>query len=427
MEFKIRDDIEIKSLSFRTNEIVQYTNKDIARYVSYFLDKINSIADLSKPIGVKLGHLSFVSVCGMLALVKSGRDYAIIYHQNLDLREDIDHLFSHVFYLGPFNDRNEDVINFEIQGAEHTINTDLNFIFHPTQIVYELPENSTSLEVLTTSGEIESSSVNAAMDHYFVEDDYCVFHRPMQHIGVATLCIYPALFKAKTIILCLDKEEWTAEIDSATHIHFGYSMIRDKWPMPKKLRMLTTGGYDFNQEIIAYVTNKSNIENIVDCYGTKNCPPPLAIRHLKISNYPIPFKWINKIIKPHVYNDLLLLTSAIPGLLKCKDNDYLDFRKTQDTAFEVDETTLYLKVIRNIDQKNIISNVRMHHSTFADHSFMQFIKDDTDIDLKLAFYYDNGIFYPNILVNQEELDQCIKYVKDHDIEAVVYVKHNDNN
>jgi len=430
MEFKIRDDIVIRARSVRSNnEMTEYRSNDIARYVSYFLNKINKITDHTKPIGVKLGHLSFVSICCMLALVKSGRNYAVVYHQNFNLREDIDYLFSHVFYLGPFPDRNNDVLNFEIEGAEHTVNTDLTFAFQPTQVAYYLPDNTSKLEILTSSGKIEASSTKAAMDHYFTDNDYCVFHRPMQHIGVATLCIYPALFKVKNISICINISEWAQEINQATHVHFGYTMITDKFPLPKKLRILTTGGYDFNQDCIEYVRSICDVDTIVDCYGTRNCPPPLAIRQLTISKYPIPFKWINNFIKPDVRENILYLTAVEPNVIACEDTNHRDYRRTQDLAFAVDETTLYLKVGPRLGvqieekSKHIISNVRMHHTTYPDCDFSQFVKDNTSLSLKLAFHYDQGIYYPSLLVNASEAEQCVKYVSDNDIEAIVYVRY----
>ncbi|MEY3074520.1 MAG: hypothetical protein RJB25_156 [Bacteroidota bacterium] len=58
--------------------------------------------------------------------------------------------------------------------------------------------------------------------------------------------------------------------------------------------MLTSGGYNFNSECVNYVTSRSEIENIVDCFGTARCPPPLAIRQtLKDTS----FDWVNEFIK----------------------------------------------------------------------------------------------------------------------------------
>jgi hypothetical protein len=254
--------------------------------------------------------------------------------------------------------------------------------------------------------------------------------RPLQHIGVATLCIYPSLFKAKGVSFCSLRPEWASQVNLATHVHFGYDMIRDKWPLPKKLRMLTTGGYDFNQECIDYVRSKSEIENIVDCYGTKYCPPPLAIRNLTSSNYPIPFKWVNDYIKPDIREYSLFLTSSDPGLFLTKEGTPSNAIKTIDTAFATDETTLYLKIIPKINENvsevkfnNIIGNIRMHHLTYADCDFVQFVKDTTELSLKLAFHYDIGLYNPKILVNANEIDQCIKYVADNNIEAPIYIKY----
>jgi hypothetical protein len=441
MEFKIRDDIEIRSLSFRTTRIIQYTSEDIARYVSYFLDRINSITDHSKPIGVKFGLLSFVSTCCLLALVKSGRDYCIIYYKNDDFRENNDSKFSHVFKLGPFwevqNESIGSVLEYETEGAEHAITTDLTFEFSSTQKVYVMADDVDTIELLTTTGKIEESSIKAAMANYFTEDDYCVFHRPMRHIGVATLCIYPALFKAKGISFCATRPEWATQVNLATHIHFGYDMIRDKWSLPKKLRMLTTGGYDFNQECVEYVRSKSDIDSIVDCYGTRFCPPPLAIRYLKISKHPIPFKWINDYIRPDVRENILyLIASDESNIFLNLQGDEVSYIRTMDTALTLDDDVIYLKLIpHNTDisvpatttpalrLNNVIGDIRMHHMTYPDCDFIDYLSVNCDLSIKLAYHFDHGIFYPKLLVNANEVEQCVKYVADNDIEAIIYVKY----
>lgn len=439
MEFKIRDDIEIRSLSFRTKKMTVYTSEDTARYVSYFLDKINNITDHSKPIGVKFGNLSFVSACCLLALVKSGRDYCVIYYKNDDFREYNNSKFSHVFKLGPFWEMPSESINsileYETEGAEHTINTDLIFVFSPAQKIYAMADDSDTIELLTATGKIEESSIKAAMANYFIEDDYCVFHRPMRHIGVATLCIYPALFKAKGISFCATRPEWATQVNLATHVHFGYDMIRDKWSLPKKLRMLTTGGYDFNQECVEYVKSKSDIDSIVDCYGTRFCPPPLAIRYLKISKHPIPFKWINDYIRPEIRENILYVTCTESDIFVNPQGDKVSTIRTIDTALTIDDETMYLKLIPHtnislpatiapvIRLNNVIGDIRMHHMSYPDCDFIDYLSVNCDLSIKLAYHFDHGIFYPKLLVNANEVEQCVKYVADNDIEAIIYVKY----
>lgn len=434
MEFRIRDDIEIKSKSFRTNKIKSYNSEDIVRYVSYFLDEINNITDLSKPIGVKLGEISFISACCMLALIKSGRDYGLIYYKNGTNRKSADVHFSHVFELGPLWDTTDttSILEYETRGYVYPIETDLTFRFSETQKIYCLPVESNVLEVLTTTGKIEESAVKAAMNHYFLEDDFCVFNRPLRHVGVATLCIYPALFKAKGIAFCGKRDDWDKLYHLATHVHMSHDMMIDKFPLPNKLRMLTTGGYDFNKDFIEYVHSQCEIENIVDCYGTRHCPPPLAIRHLHVSEYPIPFTWINEYIKPKFKNNWLHLSSdnhlAFKGIFddpnRTSWNEYI----TIDPVFAVSDNSFYLiKIAENNKEKksDVTYNIRMHHQNYSENDFIDFANANSNLNLKLAYHFKDGYASPKILINPGSIEDAVKFLKDNDIEAVLYVKHDD--
>jgi len=440
MEFRIRDDIDIRSLSFKTMKLTQYTAEDTARLVSYFLDKINSITDLSKPIGVKLGILSYVSACCMLALIKSGRDYGFIHYINGTVRETANIHFSHVFKLGPFGvpEGITNVLEYETEGLAHEITTDLTFKFSETQKVYALPIESEVLEILTTTGRIEESATKSAMEHYFSEDDVCAFNRPLRHTGVGTLCIYPAFFKAKGIIFCGTRPEWATQIHLANHVHMSYEMMASKWGLPKKLRMLTTGGYDFNQDFVEYVHSKSEVENIVDCYGTRHCPPPMAIRYLTVSDFPVPFKWVNEFIKPTFRNNWLHLVSDDMNTFLNVYNDKTKITwnelQTIDTVFAVDDNTFYLVDVPNLHKSdnsentkkgktNVIANLRMHHETYSDCDFVDFVYQNSNLSIKLAYHYDEGTFHPKVLVNANELDESIEFIKRNDIEAVLYVKY----
>lgn len=437
MQFNIRNDIEIKSLSFRTNKLTTYTSSDVARYVSYFLDKINNVNDLSKPIGVKLGVISFLSACCMLALIKSGRDYGLIYYKNGTNRKSADVHFSHVFELGPLWDTEDidSILTYETEGSNYPITTDLTFEFSNTQKVYSLPVESNVLETLTTTGKIEESAVKAAMDHYFSADDFCVFHRPLRHVGVATLCVYPALFKAKGIAFCGTRDEWDELIPLATHTHMSHEMMTAKFNLPNTLRMLTTGGYDFNKEFIEHVHSKCKVDNIVDCYGTRFCPPPMAIRKLYVSEYPIPFTWINEYIKPKFNNNGLILSSdnelTFKGVFddptRTSWNEYV----TIDSVFPISDSIFYLINITKLSantiegKSNIISNIRMHHQTYSDSDFVDFVNANSSLNLKLAYHYKDGYYSPKILINSDEIDDAVKFLKDNDVEAILYVKHND--
>ena len=416
MEFRIRDDIRIRSKSPLTNSMKDYHKEDLAKSVAYYVDKINVLTAQNKSIGIMFGFLSFASISCMLALIKSKIDYTIIYYAGDMIPEDADKYCSHVFLLGPFVDQNK-IINHINQKADFYTNVndsniekqitsyhrkdDLIFEFSSDQKVYALQPGSNKIELIHGTGKIEESSISAAMQHYYSDDDYCLLYRHCRHVGVATLSVYPALFKAKTIVLCIDQEEWTAEIDSATHVHFSFNMIKGRWPLPKKLRILTTGGYSFNSDCINYVTRISEIDQIIDCYGTNLCPPPLAIRELsKIEDNAItPFKWINEFIRPLNINDILYFETTdkitFQNLMSTRMNKHFESNiiLTHDRIKNIDENTFYFYG-RSSDV------VRVNHVQWSESSFVQLAYEKTNIkDLKVDFKTLNGINVPVIKVN----------------------------
>lgn len=295
MTFRIRDDILIRARSIRTNKIENYNSKDFARAIAFFLDKINTIElHGDKTIGVMYGNLTLLSMALMFAIIKSQRDYTLFMYRG----DDISHSTiecTKVFLSGAFKD-NADT-NLMQNYPDYYIKTesseiedlalnyyrqeDLDIEFGETTKTYSYVKGVDNERRLNfTSGKIEASSIQAAMDNYYDENDYCVFVRPLKHTGVATLAIYPAFFKARAISLCNYKEDWDEEYAKANHTHVSQVMMTEKWPMPPKLRMLTTGGYPFISDYIEYVRSVSEVKTIIDCYGTSICPPPLAIREL---------------------------------------------------------------------------------------------------------------------------------------------------
>ena len=74
-------------------------------------------------------------------------------------------------------------------------------------------------------------------------------------------------------------------------------------------------------------------------------------------------------------------------------------------------------------RNNVIGDIRMHHRTYPDCDFIDYLSVNCDLSIKLAYHFDHGIFYPKLLVNANEIDQCVKYVADNDIEAIIYVKY----
>jgi hypothetical protein len=247
---------------------------------------------------------------------------------------------------------------------------------------------------------------------YYLKEDIVGLVRPFRHIGVGTLAIYPAVFKAKKVILCAWLYDWEKEHYSATHIHAPYEMIRDKWPLPKKLRMLTSGGYPFNSECIKYVTDVSDIDNIVDCFGTSYCPPPLAIRRLsKHDTEVVPFKWVNEYVKPL---NMMFFTSDDPN------------------AFSMDPDTLTPIENGLVKTSDLVINpgpglfqflgshfnyVRVNQARMQEERFVEFLKENVDIgNFVLKFVYIDKVKEPIIEVQNKYKDLLEEFIKNNSVE-----------
>lgn len=312
-QFNVNHDIEVRYRSYLTGNYEVADYKFLSQAVAYYLDLINK-TDPSKPLAIGYGGLSLLAVAFSMALKKTRYDYVTIY-QTGDFTYPLDkNFYSKLFLLGRFADAAIEKIQSEIdhnntlitESAVHEQNIknyhrqeDLTFDFSNDRKMYMAFKSEVSL--LYNTDKVEGSSIRAAMNSYFIEDDYCVMTRGFQHIGVATLSIFPAFFKTKKISICtfFDDNEWGNEVHLATNLHVPYDVIKEKLPLPKKLRMLTTGGYNFNSECVDYVKSQCDIEKIVDCFGTAICPPPLAVREITSGNSIVPFTWVNDYIKPN--------------------------------------------------------------------------------------------------------------------------------
>jgi len=407
MEFKfsIRDDINVRSKSLVDLQFKDYSKEDIARAVAFYLDLIlNSKHD---KIAVGFGNVSLLSVAFMLALHKSGKEYILVYHNGNFNYHDYGHLYSNLFLTGVFSKRDYDIVIenspnttftdtaiFEQQAFSFYKSDDLIFDYSKNKNVYII--NSDSVQLLYDSEKIEGSSIQAAMNNYFVDYDYVVLMRPLQHVGVGTLSIYPSFFKVKNISLCPWIEDWESEYHKATHIHIDPRMMSYGCKLPKKLRMLTSGGYNFNSDCVNYVTAQSDIENIIDCYGTAKFPPPLAIRKPLIDSM---FVWINEFIKPSIVKDTkqLILTS-IDNTVKNITNDLI----------ELDEHGFRL-IGKALDE------IRMSHKLHPVEEFKKLFSEYSGIvDFEVKFEFENGTHNPVVFVNE----------KDHDRANDIFFKYN---
>ena len=420
--FVIRDDINVRARSLIDDEFKDYTKEDIARAVAFYLDLI--LDSKHETIAVGFGNVSLLSVAFLLALHKSGKEYTLAYHDgNFNFTEH-KKLYSHLFFTG--------VTSLEIQAKlDLVINDDPNritftdtklfetaaFSYHKSDdLVFDYSKNrkiniveKNNIGLLYTTEKIEGSSIDAAINNYFHEDDHVVIMRPFQHIGVGTLSIYPAFFKAKTISLCPFIGDWEEEYDKATHIHIDPHMMSIGCALPKKLRMLTSGGYNFNSDCVNYVTSRSEIENIVDCFGTARCPPPMAIRQLK-NNVGSYFTWVNKFVTPIAvpYTGQLSFTTADNGF-----GELLDQKVVTNDIIEFIDNSYNFKIVGKY-----IDKIRMSHILYPIDEFKRMFTEYSGIqDVSVIFEIVDGLKNPVIVVNANDFDKASEIVSTYHIEA----------
>lgn len=430
MIFKIPEGLIIEAVDYTLNSdhMIRdfkrfYRDYELARSVSYFLDLISNTKG---KIGITFGLLTYQSLAFMLALIKSKRDYTIFYYQEENLNyKGMELLCDHVFLVGlfehgtemwPINEHNlpEEIkqrpdfyTRLWSQSVEdnikaHTGKDNLEIEFSEDQKIYAVYDYDNQ-EVLALTAKIEESSIIAAMENYIDDDDVCLLMRPFKHIGVATLSIYPALFKAKRIIVCSYKQDWMQVYQRGTNIHLAYEMIRENWPLPKKARMITTGGYPFNSDYIKFVTNQCEVENIIDCYGTKVCVPPLAIRYLhKDKPYIQPFKWVNKFLQPR--NDQGTLTIVSPNLEV----------KTFD-KIELHGDLFYF-------YGSQLKTIRMNHQVWNADEFLKFFEDKTNIkDVKLHFEEKDNVPMPFLTITAKHKDSVSAFITKNAVEIKLII------
>lgn len=446
MKLQIRPDLEVISYVYTKDGIQNskvprtFSTSDLSKYVSFFLEKINNIP-ADKKIGIVFDEVSIQCISTLLALIKSQRDYAIFYRRLDSEKEWPTQFYSvapeycdYLFFLGDFGiysnfykhaEYQDFLENSGISGAlvsdsyetlleldAHQKFEELNFEFGVNQKIYFVSEHGMGLG--SGTGKIEYYSIKAAIDNYFHPDDVCIINRPFKHPGVGTLNIYPAIFHAKKVILCATLKEWLGEYEQANHVHMGNHMINTKYPLPKKLRMLTSGGYPFNDDCMEYVTANTEIENIIDCYGTRHCPPPLAIRYLEKGeqNLSKPFLWINEYIK------LVKFTETFADV----SFEQVGFIAEPDTFKDVQGEMTASGILVPLDRIEMahdakefyfrgpkINYVRVNHDKLTEHDFTELLKTQINQqDFRLRFEYKNDMPFPTLIVIGEDNYEKIK-------------------
>ena len=179
--------------------------------------------------------------------------------------------------------------------------------------------------------------------------------------------------------------------------------------LPKKLRMLTSGGYNFNSDCVNYVTSRSEIENIVDCFGTAKCPPPMAIRHLKNDTGSY-FTWVNKFVMPISVPETgqLSFTTTDGGfgeLLERKvvTNDLIEF---------IDGSYNFKMVGKYIDK------IRMSHILYSMEEFKRLFTEYSGIqDFGVIFETVDGLKNPVIMVDVHDYSKASETISKYHVEA----------
>lgn len=401
----------------------EFSRDDLSQAVSFFLDYINRIpVEQERKIGVTFGSLSFLSIAFMLALIKSKRHYIVFYHlDNFD--DNLKNICNHLFIVGElpesvdesglrslpdfFSETWNDQVQYAV--SAHTGRVDLEFEFSADQKTFRGVENKetavwTAVPLYTT-GKIEESCVAAAMDHYIHSDDVCILLRPFRHIGVATLSVYPALFKAKRIIICRSKFDWTDEYSAATNVHLAWEMVKENYPLPKKLRTVTTGGYAFNSECIRYVTDQSQVDNIIDCYGTAVCPPPLAIRQLYKDRPALqPFIWVNKFLTVEDHQGSLVIAGPAGVFEGVEGSVGSDRIKTND-HIELNGDSFYF-------YGSWMRFVRVNHERWTVDNFSSLLKEQTGIsNFMIMFEKKDGVEVPSLYIEKQDEKVVAEFIK----------------
>jgi hypothetical protein len=436
MDFKfvIRDDINVRARSLIDSKYKDYTKEDISRAVAFYLDLI--LDSKYEKIAVGFGNLSLLSVAFMLALHKSGKDYTLVYHDGTFNFFNQPDLYSHLFFTGVASSeegQGYSILNALVRNAPGKITfTDTQqteqaaFSYHKKDdLIFDYSKNKKISYIIGdddsliyTTEKIEGSSIDAAMKHYYHEDDYAVIMRPFQHFGVGTLSVYPAFFKAKNISLCPFADDWEQEYHKATHVHIDPHMMKIGCKLPSKLRMLTSGGYNFNSDCIEYVTSRSQIENIVDCFGTVKCPPPLAIRRLPGNTS---FQWINEFIRPSTIEDTkqLVFTSVEENVFTALPQSVNNCLVTEDLVEFSDDMSKF-----SITGK-LVDKIRMSHILYSPIIFKNLFSKCSGIDfddVELQFEIIDGLKNPVIYVKEKDFAKANEAISLYNVEAKLKTK-----
>jgi len=403
--FRIRDDFVLR---YRRRD---YSYRDIAQAVSYWLDQINCTQGT---IGIAYATLSFSSVAFLLALYKSGRPFTHLGVVGREVTEQLlhDQQLGAIFVVGDLFHSNIklDFISNQLHHTDtwdHAYNCstwtgqeELVIPFTDAQTINAFTSGSTGRPgAVAMSAYIESLSIRLAMDLFFVNDDYCVFAHGMSHMGVHTTAILPGLFRARVVSLA--DHTWDEEMVHATHVQFFATM--SFLQLPKQLRVLTTGGNSLKSTFLEQIQSQCQVDNVYDIYGLTECLPPLAVRRVQsIADLNKPFTWVNDSYQVGITGDKIKITRPDGAVFV-----------TSDRGMLVDDQLTFLG--------RALSMIRLHGNLVSVEEFKQAFESATKI-LNYVIESANNEFVLHALLTDSDL--ITRFIQSSD--ANIFVKYHDS-
>lgn len=265
-----------------------YSRIDFLRMISYWEHWLNSTVDKSTaaPIGVIPGELTISSLAFFLALYKTKTSFAYLNDFTDYSQPNILHSLNVQFIvlMGESNDSLNRSIKFKTDNFAHgyaasawKTAADDTVEFSKNYGIRLNTSGTTGFrKEFWIKSDAEGRSIQASMDNFFSVDDICLFSHNMMHKGVHTTAIFPALFKAKALILT-SATGWPTLVKEATHCQWFHTM-KDWYPLSKNIKTITTGGSRLDDFTIDFIQQSCPTATIYDIYGLTESLPPVAYR-----------------------------------------------------------------------------------------------------------------------------------------------------
>lgn len=401
-----------------------HTRDELAKAVSYWEDKINSVSD-PRPIAICFGagSTTFQTVALLLAIISSGRNYYKFDQLSPGaVKEDIKYPkieggVSITFIAGSvktdFDYSNDpDVVEIELEqflSAAKTYERSHNLTFEFKQSQKRF--NSTSGTTTGFPNLIEATvgndghSIKTAMDNYISTDDHCGFSHSMSHIGVHTTAILPSIFKAKTVSFIETSFEWQEKVADVTHTQFFYTMV-DLYNFPDQhnVKTVTTGG-DFLMPNLVNKLLSAGVEKIVDIYGLTEAAPPLAIREITcLGDMSKPFKWVNDAYECYI-DERGTAVVIRPDGVHWKANDLARYDSNTKEFYYIGRYGAGLRV-------------RIQGLLFDTHDFKEKFESETMIS---NYFLDTTSNIPKLLITAKDQLTAEKFINDFEVAVELHI------